>query len=282
MMHTALAAAAAVVSLAFAMSTFERWEARRRRHELAWTAALAMFSLASAALAAGAALGWDPVTFRVFYLFGAIANVPFLALGTVYLLGGRRLGDACAVVVALFAAFAAGVMAVAPLTGPLPRHELARGSEVLTALPRVLAAVASSVGALVIVAGAVWSATRVRHRRLVVANALIALGTVVTGASGLFNAVLDEMTGFAVALVLGISVIFAGFLVATAAPPRVRSAPEHEKLHEGGTEDQHQQQPEHDGGARSHEASSRLTASPGRSPSSSAAERRSSATETIP
>ena len=218
MLHTALACAAALVALAFAMSTFERWLARRRRHELAWSVALTMFSLASGALAAGAALGWGSLTFRLFYLFGAIANVPFLALGTVYLLAGRRRGDACAAGTALFFAFAAGVVAVAPFTGPLPRDELARGSEVFGPLPRVLAASASGIGALVVVAGALWSMARVRTGRTVLANALIALGTLVTGASGLLNSVLDEMTGFAVTLVAGITLIFAGFLVATAAP----------------------------------------------------------------
>jgi hypothetical protein len=262
MLHTALAVAAALVSLAFALCTFERWLRRRLRHELAWTVALGLFSLASWALAAGAALGWDPVTFRLFYLVGAIVNVPFLALGTVYLLGGRRVGDVAAVGVSLFAAFAAGVVCVAPLTGALPRHELARGSEVFGALPRVLAATASGVGALVVVAGAVWSAARVRTRRLVVANSLIAAGTVITGASGLLNAVFDEMTGFAVALVAGISVIFAGFLVATARSP-ARSAPQDQELHQGRPEDRHQQEGEDDGRAGPHEGSSRLTASPG-------------------
>lgn len=220
MLHTALATTAALVALAFSMSTYERWLARRRPHELAWSASLAMFCLASGALAAGAALGWSEVTFRLFYLFGAIVNVPFLALGTVYLLGSRRLADRCAVGVTAFAAFAAGVLAVAPFTAPLPRDELARGSEVFGALPRVLAASASGVGALVVVVGALWSAARVRRARVVVANGLIALGTVVTGASGLLNAVLDEMTGFAVALVLGVSILFAGFLVATSGPRR--------------------------------------------------------------
>jgi hypothetical protein len=281
MLHTALAVAAALVSLAFALSTFERWLARRRRHELAWSVALALFSLASWALAAGAALGWSPATFRLFYLFGAIVNVPFLALGTVYLLGGRRAGDACAVGVSLFAAFAAGVVCVAPLTGPLPRTELARGSEVFGALPRVLAASASGLGALAVVAGAVWSAARVRTARLVAANVLIAVGTLVTGASGLLNAVFDEMTGFAVTLVTGITVIFAGFLVATARP-RGGSAAQDQELHQGGSEDQDQQEAEDDGGARPHAGASRLTASPGRSRSSSAADRRASATETIP
>ena len=92
-MHTALAVAAALVALAFACSTYERWLARRRRHELAWSLALGFFSVAAFALAAGAALGWSEATFKVFYLFGAIVNVPFLALGTVYLLGGQRRGD---------------------------------------------------------------------------------------------------------------------------------------------------------------------------------------------
>lgn len=214
-LHTALATAAALVALAFAMCTFERWLAGHRPHELAWSVSLAMFSLASGALAAGAALGWSAVTFRVFYLFGAIVNVPFLALGTVYLLCPRRLADRGAVGVTAFAAFAAGVLAVAPFTAALPRDELARGSEVFGALPRILAASASGVGALVVVVGAVWSAVRVRRARVVAGNGLIALGTLVTGTSGLLNAVLDEMTGFAVTLVLGISILFAGFLVAT-------------------------------------------------------------------
>src|SRR3954467_5800821 len=137
--QTAAAVGAALVSLAFAMSTFERWLARRRRHELMWSLALLMFAVASGALAAGASIGWDGPIFRTFYFFGAIANVPFLALGTVYLLAGRRRGDVAAAGVALVTAFAAGVIAVAPLTGPLPRHELARGSEVFGPLPRILA-----------------------------------------------------------------------------------------------------------------------------------------------
>jgi hypothetical protein len=226
MTQSALAAAAALVAVAFALSTFERWLERRRRHELAWAVSLVMFAAGSAALWYGAAAGWDEVTFRLFYLFGAVLNVPFLALGTVYLLGGVRRGDRWAVVVALGSAFAAGVMAVAPLRGPVPAHRLPQGSDVFGALPRVLAAVASGVGATVVLVGAAWSAWRFwRDRRaapsgrptarLVGANVLIASGTLVLGAGGLFNSVLDEMEAFAVTLLVGIVLLFAGFLLAT-------------------------------------------------------------------
>lgn len=225
--QSALAAAAGLVALAFALSTLERWLDRRRRHELAWTVALFMFTVGAGALLLGAANGWNGPTFRVFYLFGAILNVPFLALGTVYLLGGRRRGDAWAAAVALAGAFAAGVLAVAPLHGDVPVHRLPQGSEVFGVLPRVLAAVASGAGALVVLAGAVRSAWRLRtsgrdrpgSRRLAAANAVIALGTLVLGASGLLNSVLGEMEGFAVTLTIGITLLFLGFLATNTSPP---------------------------------------------------------------
>ncbi|MGH9181443.1 MAG: hypothetical protein ACRDY5_06990, partial [Acidimicrobiales bacterium] len=170
-----------------------------------------------------------------------------------------------------------------PLTAELPRHELARGSEVLGVLPRALAAGASGLGALVVVAGALWSAVRERGARrghLVAANLLIALGTVVTGASGLLNSVLDEMDGFAVTLLVGITLIFAGFLVATAGSGR-RLPGHDQELDQPGAEDDGQQDGQSDRRPPPHGASS-VTGSPVWSRSSSAADRRSSATDTKP
>ncbi len=231
--ESALAAAAGLVALAFALCTLERWLDRRKPHELAWTIALAMFTLGAGALWLGASNGWSGATFRVFYLFGAILNVPFLALGTIYLLGGRRRGDAWAVGIALAGAFAVGVVSVAPLEGPVPAHRLPQGSEVFGPLPRVLAAVASGAGAMVVLGGAVWSAWRLRSRqsarpgsaRLAAANAVIALGTLVLGASGLLNSVLGQMEGFAVTLTVGITLLFVGFLATNARPVRLAPPP---------------------------------------------------------
>jgi hypothetical protein len=220
--ETAVAVAAALVALAFALSTFERWLARGRRHEAAWSLALLMFSLAAAALATGAQAGWSGPVFRVFYLFGAIINVPVLALGTVYLLAGPRQGDRAAGLTAVFAAFAAGVVVTAAFTRPLPTDQLVQGSRVFAALPRILAGVGSAGGAIVIFGGAAWSAWRLRRAatgaRLVWSNGLIALGTLVLGASGTLNSVFGAMTAFAVTLLVGIVVIFAGFIVATVEP----------------------------------------------------------------
>lgn len=261
-LHAALAAAATLVSLAFALCTLERHLARRARaggaaraggvpaagdgprHELVWTISLLLFSAGSIGLWAGAAVGWNEVTFKAFYLFGAVLNVPFLALGTVYLLGGRRTGDRWTAVVSLLAAFAAGIVIQAPLLASLDPEVLPRGPAVFGPGPRIAAAVGSGVASLVIVGGALWSAARlVRARRaerrsraaasgaavparphaiapgrLAVANLCIATGTLVAAAAGLFNSVLNEMDAFAVALVAGITIVFAGFLLTASAP----------------------------------------------------------------
>ena len=233
-LETSVAVSAAIIGVAFGLSTFERWLRAHKPHELAWSAALAMFAIAAAALALGAQAGWSGPVFRVFYLFGAIADVPVLALGTVYLLFGRRVGHGAALGVGALCAFAAGVLVMAPFRAPLPVDQLVQGSKVFGPLPRVLAGVASGGGALTIFGGALWSVWRVARtaapRRLLWSNALIALGTLVLGASGIFNSVFGAMTAFAVSLLIGISVVFAGFLVASSPSRAGRLAPDASSL----------------------------------------------------
>jgi hypothetical protein len=201
---------------------------------------LFMFAVGSLGLWWGAAVGWNEWNFKVFYLFGAILNVPFLALGTMYLLGrNRRREDIITATVTLLAAFAAGIVVAAPLTAPIDPDVLPQGSQVFGVGPRVLAGVASGVAATYIIAAAVWSAGRLLWRkwrarrdgtpivwggpvsptRLAMANILIAVGTLIEGTGGTANSVLDAMTYFAIALAAGIVVIFIGFLLTNAPVP---------------------------------------------------------------
>lgn len=244
--HAALAAAAALVALAFALSTFERWLAHGRRHEAAWTVSLTLFVGGAASLWAGATIGWSEWTFKGFYLFGAILNVPYLALGTVYLLGPSRTGDRWAAAVTVLGAFAAGLVCASEPRAVFDPDVLPQGSDIFGPGPRIAAAVGSGLSATVIFVGAAWSTLRLVRGarraapdepsaqpsvgplgpgRLALANAVIATGTLVLSASGLANSVLDEMDAFAVTLAVGISVIFAGFLLTATGEQRPDPAP---------------------------------------------------------
>lgn len=190
---------------------------------------MAMFAIAAAALAVGATGHWSGLVFRTFYLFGAILNVPFLGLGEIYLLFGPRAGRMAGWIVISFALVATGILISSPFTHPLPLHTIAQGSHVFGVLPRVLAGVGSGGGAMVVFFGALYSVFRRSGGRFRLANILIALGTAISGASGLLNSVADQMSGFAIALTVGIAVIFLGFMLANSAPrPKVQELrPEH-------------------------------------------------------
>lgn len=232
-MTTALAAGAALVSFAFACSTYERWLVRRRSYELTWTVAFALFCLGALSLAWGSAAGWSGASFRAFYLFGAIVNVPFLAVGQVELLSSRPWIRRLRPAVALLAAFAAGVLVTSPMRAAVPPHRLPQGSEVFPALPRILAAVCSAGGATVVFAGAAWSTIaliRLRMRRGIASGSgrralgtgLITLGTIVLSLSGVLNSRFGEMEAFAITLTTGVCILFVGFLVTTL-PGRMRA-----------------------------------------------------------
>jgi len=234
-LDAALAATATLVATAFAAAVLERWLVRRRPHELAWTISLLMFAAASAALWLAEAGGWSGPTFRAFYLFGAILNVPWLALGTVYLLARRRLADGVRWGLVVASGFAAGVMVTAPLHATVPADELPEGRDLFAPLPRILAAVGSGVAAVVVIGGALWSAWRLWRRgaragsradvspsRLALGNVIIAVGTLVLSASGTLAGRLGKDTAFALTLVTGVVILFCGFLVAT--PGRVSRA----------------------------------------------------------
>jgi hypothetical protein len=229
-MHWLLPTVATAGSAAFATAVLRQYASGRRPQQLAWGVALTMFAVASLALAVGVTAGWTPLTFKVYYLFGAILNVPWLALGTVELLAGRTTGRAYLVGLVLFTAAGAALVALAAVhRADLAGRLLPEGKEFLPVPVRVLAVVGNTVGTLIVVGGAVASGLAIRHRRNLrprfEGNLLIALGVLLAAGGGVF-AFLDSSDKLALGLALGAGVMYLGFRRASApARPPVSTGP---------------------------------------------------------
>jgi hypothetical protein len=170
-----LAFAAALLALRLAGDLARRWRARRAPQLAAWAASLLAFAVASAALAWGAAAGWDDVTFRVYYLFGGLLTAPLLGVGSLLLVGQRW----AAPLGLLYAGLALGIAIAAPLTASVTGESIPDAQEHLELVPaRLVAIVGNSLGTLAVVAIAVLT---IRRRRL--GNALLLAGVAV-GAAG--------------------------------------------------------------------------------------------------
>ena len=228
-----LAAFTSLVALVFALVTTDRWHRRRLTHHSAWATAMSLFAIGSFALWWATSTGWSNGIFRVFFTAGAILNVSWLALGSIALLAGDRIALPLRRMLALFSAFAIGVMAVAPTTAPFVTNEFPRARDHFGALPRTLAVVGSGVPALIIMLGALWSIARLIARRtpalagarrqggvsanrLVASNVLIAAGTLVLSASGSLAGRFGEERAFTITLSVGVVILFVGFLVPSA------------------------------------------------------------------
>ena len=204
----------AAVAALFTIAVGVRFAQSRRIALLAWAIGLGMFTVAALAGALAQGGGATESEYRVFYLFGGILNVAWLALGTVIIVSPRFTMTAIVLValltlVSIPAVFMTSVnLQVALDTG----KGFPDGS-----LPRILAVVGSGVGSLVLIGGALWSAwqfaTKRHNGRRALSNVVIALGVIIvavggtvtfTGATGIL-----EYTNLT-----GLTVMFAGFLLA--------------------------------------------------------------------
>ena len=209
-----LPAITAIVASVFAIVVLRQYGDHRRTYQLMWATGFAMFAVAAFAGFLARSGGTTDAEYRLFYLFGAILNVAWLALGTMYLLAPRRWADISLTAVVLLSVLAAYAVASAPvdLTAAADSGRgFPNGS-----LARILAGVGSGVGSIVLIGGALWSAwifLRRRHNgRRAIANVIIAVGVLIVAAGG--TATFTGASGvLELANLVGLAVMFAGFLL---------------------------------------------------------------------
>lgn len=201
-MDVVLPFAAALVSLRLAADLLRRRRTRGGAELLAWSASLAAFAAASAALAWGAAAGWDDRAFRAYYLFGGLLTAPLLGAGSLL-----RARIAIAAPVALvYAGLAVGVAIAVPIDPAVTGSAIPDAAEHLAFFPaRALAVVANVTGT---VAALAVAATGLRRRP--VGNSLI-IGGVAAAAAGSALAGLGAGGG-SVFTIVAAALLYAGFV----------------------------------------------------------------------
>ncbi|MGH2829230.1 MAG: hypothetical protein ACRDJM_01980 [Actinomycetota bacterium] len=220
---------AAGVSALFAALLFAQFRRRRRLPQLAWGLALSQYAIASLAVAAGIGGGWDPTLYRVFWLFGALLNVPWLALGSIALLGKRGVSIATLALVAIGTVW--GVVAVAKaqindralLTRQIPAGRdvlMIAGSSPRSYDPaRGLARVYSLPSFAIVVGIAALSGRRREGVRppieRVRANWIIAAGVTLNAIGGFALVSKGRGGPFSVVLAASVITMFGGFVMAS-------------------------------------------------------------------
>lgn len=215
-------AISSAVALAFSALLLRRYLTRRRSYQLLWAAALLMYAGASVALVFGVTgSGWTPGEYRAYWLLGAVLNVPYLAMGEVYLLLRRRgVANALFLVLLFATAFAFNRIRTATLVQGALATDLPRGSQVWANDPFALdlARIYSLPAYLLLLVGTLWSAwgmrTAAEQRNRFLGTVGIAVGATVVAAGSAF-ALTGNLPGFSISITAGIAAMFWGFLRAS-------------------------------------------------------------------
>ena len=210
----------AIISFVFAFLLFRRYLDRRGPHLLLWGIGMIFYGIGGFCEAYYGAFGWNPLIFRLWYLFGAILVAAWLGQGTVYLLARRKWANALMLLLALASLYAAFRVFSAELDPSLMTTSVHTGSElsghaIVTPGVRSLTPFFNLYGTVTLVGGALYSAWIFWRKRVLlhrtIGNILIAVGALLPAFGGSFSRM-----GFSGALyvseLLGAIFLFIGFL----------------------------------------------------------------------
>lgn len=212
-----------ILSALFTVLVLIQWWRRRKPHQVFWSFALLVWTVAVSAEAAATVQGiWTPLTYRTYYLFGALMVAPWLGAGSLFLLASRRLSTGFMIFVAALSVVG-GILvftyAVDPAkltsTDTLGFVEV----KVFPLIPvRLLIIIGNTLGTLAFVGTALYSVwglwKRGLPRELTGGVLLIGLGGLVAAASHSIGA-LGGPSLFRVSELAAIVLIFGGYVIST-------------------------------------------------------------------
>ena len=203
----------AIVSFAFALAVLDQFFARRKPYQLIWAIGLFLYAVSTAMEFWVGAWGLNVTVYRLWYLFGAILVAAYLGMGTLYLLVRRRIAHTIMVILLIASFYASFRVFGASI-------ELG-GLQVLSgvAMPqgvRLMTPVFNTFGTASLAGGAIYSAWVFWRRKVmphrVISNILIAVGAILPAVGGTHMRLGGGLPLFYLFELLGIIIIFIGFL----------------------------------------------------------------------
>lgn len=203
----------AIISFVFAIAVLDQFFARRKPYQLVWTIGLFMYCISTGTEFLTVIWGLNETVYRLWYLFGAIFVAAYLGVGTIYLLARRRIAHIIMGILLIASLYAM----IRVFTADIDLSNLQVLSGI--AMPRgirLMTPLFNTFGTVALVGGAIYSAWVFWHRKImphrVISNILIAVGAILPAVGGTHMRLSGGLQLFYVFELLGIMIIFIGFL----------------------------------------------------------------------
>lgn len=219
-LYSVLPFISSLVSFVFAFVVLRRYSRRRGTHLLLWGIGMIFYGIGGFAEGYFGAWGWNPVIFRLWYLFGAILVAAWLGQGTVYLLVKEKWAHVLMAVLVLASIYGAVRVFGAELDPTLMTTSQHTGSEmsghaIVSPGVRSLTPFFNIYGTLALVGGAAYSSYIFWRKKVLlhrtIGNVLIAVGAILPAFGGTFSR-MGIPGALYISELLGAVILFLGFL----------------------------------------------------------------------
>jgi len=212
-MSIVLPFASSIISLIFALAVLDQFFARRKPYQLVWAIGLFMYFIGTGAEYWVGVWGLNEVVYRSWYLFGAVLVAAYLGMGTLYLLAPRRVAHVTMTIL-LLASFYSTFRVFTVGIDLSTLHHLS--GQAMPQAIRSMTPFFNTFGTVALVGGALYSAWVYWRRRFmahrVLSNVLIAVGALLPAVGGTLMRFGVSPAVFYLLELLGIMIIFTGFL----------------------------------------------------------------------
>lgn len=209
-----------VVAAAFTVVLYKRWNQKRSAHYLLWwMIGAAMYGVGTLTESITTVFGWNLITFKAWYVAGALLGGAPLAQGTVYLLFSKKVAHRMSVALIAAVVVAASFVIASPVSMVSVEPHRLSGAVMEWGWVRLFSPFINIYAFIFLVGGAVWSAAKYARKtksdpRQVWGNVFIAVGALLPGIGGSM-ARIGHVEVLYVTELIGLSLIWGGYVVMT-------------------------------------------------------------------
>lgn len=179
-----------LISAAFAWVILARYRLKRQSYHLLWWGiGIGTYGLGTLIESLVTLFGWQSALFKAWYIAGALLGGAPLAVGTIYLLFGRRAGRVAVVLLLAAVGVTSIFVILSPVRMDLVDPTILSGKALAWQSVRRVSPFINSLAALFLVGGAIYSAIRFfghsDSRHVSIGNIFIAVGALLPGVGGM-------------------------------------------------------------------------------------------------
>jgi hypothetical protein len=204
-----------VISAAFAWVILSRYRIRRRAYHLLWWGiGIGIYGAGTLIESVVTLFGWSQTLFKAWYIAGALLGAAPLAVGTIYLLFGRRAGHVASVLLGATVGITSIFVILSPVQMELVDPKMLSGKVLAWQSIRRVSPFINSLAALFLIGGAIHSAVRFfrypESRHVSIGNIFIAIGAVLPGVGGMGSR-MDHTELLYITEFIGVILIWIGY-----------------------------------------------------------------------